>query len=514
MGSLKRVFASFGLIAVMCVSGTALADEVDETEALAEETVATLTEDSNAQDSAESTPADESEDTATIAPEDEADSDGEADGDADAESKDDAENNGDTEDAAANPDGENDVDDKEDADASDSDSDGIGPRECTVKYHSSDGISSLTIGDGLFSYENDTDYDNDYYSKKDDKVREHLDLLAALRDGTYDPEKTSLEVFEELLKEFGKDFDLSGIHGPQTVTVFHGKGSTCLWEDGGVGGSTPPEEYTFTVYFPIVSENPPTLYRMSLYFDDKILDESQAYVDLRSDSSQFDTLVALNGKEVSVDEFLKAMNELGANTNGFPKVGGASGKHTVKFGDFESVYSVVTVVYPEKGASNGAATQGTTQPQANSGTQQTNSPAANPQAGNTQSQSSVNNSQANAPAANPNNVTVVRASDMSYRQFLGNSNPRLTPIAPAPAPAPSANPVPSDNPTDIDKDPEPTDPPTLPVTGDKDKKAAKVVPSVDEDVAPSHAALFALAACLGFGIVAAVAIITIRRMRD
>lgn len=291
----------------------------------------------------------------------------------------------------------------------------------------------------------------------------------------------SYEEFVDFLKPFDDPaIDLSEVHGIQSVIVTHTWGGTCTGDDWHGSAALAASQYTFEVVFPIVSN---LVYEMPLYFDGK---ELQSYVPLKKNDidPNFERLVALHGKEISIDEFLTVMGEMEASIDDFPKVGEAYGKHEVTFADYEDTWSVVTVVYPEKDSGS----QPTLKPQnPTPAPQQPKPPATNSQTGNS------------------GNVSVLRASDMSYRQFRGN-DANLTPIAPAPSQTTSVTSEPAKN--DNGADNPVTTAPKLPVTSD-DKAGAALV--TDDNSTASQAALLALVACVIFGIVAAASVVGVRR---
>lgn len=479
MGLLKRTFASIGLIALLSVSGTALADELDDTQAPSSDTATVLAEDESVQDpdtTAEDTSESTPEDTATISPEDDADKATDADSE---DSPDNSEDSPDNTEATEPAEGE-------DSNTSDA--------ACEVWVSDGEGFETMTV----------TIDDEELLSVD---TTDKIDQTALLR--TFKEEGSI--AYLDFIKLFETEPNLSNYHGEQKVFVeIAGQTGILRCADEGKQSAKSAawrNPYEFTVFFPVVSKNPPTSYLMPLYFDDQILDDSQSFVSLVTGDSKFDRLVDLNGKEISIDEFLAVMAELEASVGDFPKVGEVFGKHTVKFADFENTYSIVTVVYPDKDNADNDATQGVpTSPvsngQQNSADNNSNSASNSTSSGNAQATSSTNNSP---------NRTVVRAADMSYRQYLGNSNPGLTPVAPAPS-APSNASVDSADNGDTQK----TEAPNLPVTGKNknDSKASHAAPAEnDVEASSSHAALFALAACFGFGIVAAVSVIAIRRLR-
>lgn len=467
MSSLKRAFASFGLIAVMCVSGTALADEVDDTETLAEETVVTLTEDGNAQDSTESTPVDEPEDTATIAPEGDADS------------------NGDAEDTVANPDAEN--EDEVSEPAKDDDS------VCKVWVSDKKGYETMSVS------------------------IEGKELLSVdTRDVSLGPwdeplptfvEKGTIPVwkFEKLFAET-KVPDFSDYQGKHKVSVLI-EGTTgkvsCADEGKEMAKSAAwRHPYEFTVDF---SEHQPECVATHTTEGLSKVKIGDTYLEVQGDLDLYDKDAQGSGRSLlleqanyrgsmAFEDFEKILKDFNKDID----LSAIEGEQNVELvytygstcrfvdqeygdglgGNWLNNYAF-TVDFPVKAA-----------------------PAQ-------QAQPSQSTQQAPAQQAS-------RTSERPQVQPAANSA-RNT-VAPAQAPAPAANPVLSDDSVNVDNEPEPQDPPKLPVTGSKkavkDDKASEVAAFVNEDAESSHAALFALAACFGFGIVAAVSVIAIRRLRD
>lgn len=455
MGLFKRAFASVGLVALLAVSGTALADENDDVTTTSDVTMSDVAV-SDEVVSDVVVPDETTDDTVTDT------------------TVDDADNNSDNSDS-----------DGDDSDATDNLAPNGAPICPTLRDAESIDVVGVRPDWALVGTEN-FEFHTGIVDANDVDEEALMAVFAANNYATY-------EEFAELLTPFA--IDLSAIHGIQDVTVTYTRGGTCTGDDWHGSAALASSRYEFEVVFPIVSN---VVYEMPLYFDDE---ELQSYVPLKknSDDPNFGRLVALNDKEMSIDEFLTIMDEMEASIDDFPTVGEAYGRHKVTFADYEDAWSVVTVVYPDKpgtgdnsGNGNGQVTPKPQNP--TPAPQKPKLPAATSQTGTSQT-------------GNSGNVTVVRASDMSYRQFRGN-DANLTPIAPAPSQTTSVASEPTKTNDDV-KNNQKTSEPKLPVTSG-DKAGAALV--TDDSSSASRSALLGLAACVAFGIVAAVSVIGVRRL--
>lgn len=451
MGFFKRAVASLGLVALLTVSGAALADENDDIVVTSDETVSdVLVSDEAVSDEAVG---DTTGDTTVD------DIDGDADSDTD------------------NQDNEGDV--------SESDECKLGSFDALAVSIDGEDVISEPIGE------------TDNVTARRELLEQFVQLEAEGSGVSY------LEFMDLFDAGARKDIEEKGLfadfHKAHKVVVTYQYGGRNNPPEGCVSGIS-IAFYEFTVLFPFTSENPPALYQMPIYFDDI---ELESYVLLPEDDSDpnFERLVALNGKEMSVDEFLTVMDELGAYTGDFLKVGEAYGKHKVTFADYDDAWSVVTVVYPERG--NG----GQVTPKPPTPPQQPKPPATNFQGGSSQA--------GNAP--------IVTAYDMSYRQFRGSTGSTLSSVGSSPAigglPTASMELISTDSLAsgndDVAEDqPDVQDPaPTLPVTsGNGAKKSGSdAALSAGDDTISARAAAFAVIACLGFGVVAASSVVSVRR---
>lgn len=275
--------------------------------------------------------------------------------------------------------------------------------------------------------------------------------------------------------------DLSKIQGIQSVTVIHTWGATCTGNEWAGTAALNASRFEFEVVFPTTGDSS---FSMGVLFDGRpvgivLMDGGER--------EPIEHLQALNDKEFSIGDFLTEMNFFGGALNAdFPKENEACGKHTVQFVDDEYIWSAVTVVYP------GSAEE------CNSLTPPPVPPATNP----------PGNSQTIPPANGGNQGT----SYGSFTRFLGSNSSRYTPVAPRlPVNPPVQDTESSDEPT-VDN---PVDEPALPETGDDTGKGDNKSDAASITGAESSAstALFALAACVGIGAVAAASVIMVRRIK-